>query len=87
LFHDRDLLEIILKHRLERWLLFQRTWVLFPAPTWQLVSNPNSGMSDTLFWTLLALGIHMACKLAYIQTYIANILTSYQQSTRTKEIF
>jgi hypothetical protein len=44
-------------HRLERWLsglehelIFQRTQVQFPAPTWWLttVCNPSSRGSDTL---------------------------------------
>jgi hypothetical protein len=26
----------------EHWLLFQRNWVLFPAPTWWLQTNYNS---------------------------------------------
>jgi hypothetical protein len=42
----------------EHWMLFQRTPVQFPAPTWQLTVNYNSTFRafDTLFlplWTIL----------------------------------
>lgn len=40
--------------------LFQRTWVLHPAPTWRLttIGNSSSMVSDALFWTLQAPGKH-----------------------------
>lgn len=43
------------------WLLFQRLWVQFPAPTWQITTIYNSITtgSDALFWSPQASGMHM----------------------------
>lgn len=42
---------------MERWLLFQRLWILYPAPTWRVTSihNLDPKGSAALFWPLWAL--------------------------------
>ena len=46
--------------RKKRWLLLDRTWVQFPAPTWWLtaICSSSSRRSNALFWPLWALHTH-----------------------------
>lgn len=54
--------------------LFQRIWVQFPAPTYQLttVYNTNYRGSDTLFWPPEVPGMHMVQRHTCVQKLITH---------------
>jgi hypothetical protein len=74
----------------EHWLLFQRIWIQFPAPTWQFTAacNPNSNGSDNFLWPSRAVHGAQTCMQAkhplYVWTHkikVNNILKGAQHKS------